>query len=271
MHNLLRFIKLNQFLLLFILIEGFSIFLLLQNNSYQSNKILSFSTQYTSSIFDYTNSFSDYLALKEINEYLVEENAKLNTLLQNNGQITDTHIFQEKKFKYIAAKVINNSVKKRNNFITINKGKKNGIKKGMGVITDQGAIGIIHSVSENYALIISLLHKKSSIGIFLKKNMHTGILKWEGFDYQTATINDLPIHIPLDVGDTIITNSYSNIYPEGINIGTISSFRDNNDDGFYNISVKLFEDFNKLRYVYVIHSDQAEEQLLLEKTTLKNE
>ena len=139
----------------------------------------------------------------------------------------------------------------------------------MGVITNEGVIGIVHSVSENYALIISLLHNKSATGIFLKKNMHTGILTWKGFDYRTATISDLPIHIPLNIGDTIITNSYSNIYPEGINIGTITNFTKNKDDGFYTINVGLFEDFNNLRYVYVIHSEQSNEQILLEKSSIK--
>ena len=270
MHNLIRFIKLNHFLLLFILIEGASITLLLQNNNYQAHKAIKFSTQYTSAIYKHTKSLSDYLALKETNDYLILQNAKLHTLLQNNQQFTDSNLFHNESFNYIAAKVINNSVKKRNNFITLNKGRKNGIKNGMGVVTNEGVIGIVHSTSENYSLVISLLHKKSSTGIFLKKNMHTGILKWKGFDYRVATISDLPIHIPLNIGDTIITNSYSNIYPEGINIGTIANFK-KNDDGFYTINVSLFEDFNNLQYVYVIHSNQSSEQLLLEKTIRKDE
>ena len=269
MHNLLRFIKLNQFLLLFVIIEGFSIILLLQNNSYQAHKAIKFSTEYTSTIYRYKSAFSNYLSLKKTNDYLILENAKLHTLLQNNETFVDSSLLRNKNFNYIAAKVINNSVKKRNNFITLNKGLKNGIKNGMGVMTNQGVIGIIHSVSKNYALAISLLHNKSAIGIFLKKNMHTAILKWEGFDYRTATIRDLPIHIPLNIGDTIITNSYSNIYPEGINIGTISDFK-KNDDGFYTINVNLFEDFNNLRYVYVIHSKESEEQLILE-SKIKND
>ena len=269
MHNLLRFIKLNQTLLLFLLIEGISVTLLLQNNGYQASKTVRISTQYTSAIYNYTSTFTNYLALKEANDYLIAENAKLNTLLENNERFIDSTLLKNKNFTYIAAKVIKNSVKKRNNFITLNKGEKNGIKHGMGVITNEGVIGIVHSVSENYALIISLLHNKSATGIFLKKNMHTGILTWKGFDYRTATISDLPIHIPLNIGDTIITNSYSNIYPEGINIGTITNFTKNKDDGFYTINVGLFEDFNNLRYVYVIHSEQSNEQILLEKSSIK--
>ena len=270
MHNLIRFIKLNQFLLLFFLIEGFSIILLLQNNSCQANKAIAFSTEYTSAIYNYKTSFTNYLSLKETNEYLILENAKLHTLLQNNESFTDSIFLRNKNYTYIEAKVINNSVKKRNNYITLNKGNQNGIKPGMGIITNQGVIGIIHSVSKNYALAISLLHTKSATGIFLKKNMHTAILKWKGFDYRTATISDLPMHIPLNIGDTIITNSYSNIYPEGINIGKIANFKDN-DDGFYTINVSLFEDFNNLKYVYVIHSKESKEQLLLEERIKKDE
>ena len=264
MHNLLRFIKLNQALLLFIIIEGISVTLLIKDNSYQANKTIKISTQYTSYIYDQINLFSDYLSLKETNNYLIEENAKLKTLLTNHQNFFDSTFIHNKKFKYIAAKVIKNSIKKRNNYLTINKGIKDGVRSGMGVVTSQGVIGIVHSVSQNYSLIISLLHHKSATGIFLKKNMHTGILKWNGFNYRIATINDLPVHVPINIGDTIITNSYSNIYPEGISIGTIANLN-KNDDGFYNINVKLLEDFNNLRYVYVVHSPQSNEQLQLEK------
>ena len=265
MHNLLRFIKLNQFLLLFILIEGVSITLLLQNNSFQAAKTVEFSTQYTSAFYNSSSSFSDYLKLKETNDYLVGENAKLHSIANNTEYFTDSLLIQNKNYNYIPTKVINNSVNKRNNLITLNKGSKSGIKNGMGVITNEGVIGVVHSVSKNYSLVLSLLHKKAATGIFLKKNMHTGILKWQGFDYRTAVINDLPIHIPLNKGDTIITNSYSNIYPEGVNIGTIANFTKNSDDGFYTINISLFEDFNNLKYVYVVNSTQSEEQLKLEQ------
>lgn len=271
MHNLLRFIKLNQFLLLFILVEGLSIMILINNNSYQSNKVLNYSTQYTSKIYNYKNSFSDYLALKDINNYLIAENAKLHSLLSYNKVSDDLRITHKEKFNYIDAKVINNSVMKRNNFITLNKGSKNGIKEGMGVVTNNGVIGIIHSVSKNYSLVISLLNNKFVTGVFLKKNMHTAILKWKGFDYRTATINDLPVHIPLNIGDTVSTNSYSKIFAEGINIGTISDFTKKENDGFYTTSVKLLEDFNNLRYVYVIYSNNKKEQLELEKNMISND
>ena len=267
MYNLLRFIKINQFLLLFLLIEGFSIFLLLKNNSYQANAVIKFSTQYTGFIHHYTTSFSDYIGLKETNNYLIEENAKLHTLLRNETLFVDSALIKNKHYQYYPAKIINNSVSKRNNFITLNKGSKHGIKEGMGVITRQGVIGIVYSVSQQYAIAMSLLHRKSAIAIQLKKKKdpHNGILKWKGFDYKSASINDFPNHISIVIGDTITTNSHSVIFPEGVPIGTIKNIQKNADDGFFDVSVNLFEDFNQLNYVYIIHSDEATEQLKLEQ------
>ena len=271
MYNLLRFIKINQFLLLFFLVEGFSIFLLLQNNSYQANKAIKFSTQHTSSIHNYSASFSEYVALKETNNYLIEENAKLLSLLKNETSFIDSTLIRNKKYHYYPAKIINNSVSKRNNFITLNKGRKHGIKQGMGIITKQGVIGIVHSVSLNYAIAISLLHRKSAIGIQLKKNNHNGILKWKGFNYKSATISDFPNHIPINIGDTITTNSHSVIFPEGIHIGTVKNIKQNKSNGFFDVSVKLFEDFNKINYVYIIHSDESTEQLNIEQKIKEDE
>ena len=265
MHNLLRFIKINHFLLIFRLIEVISISLLLKNNKYQSNKIINVTTEYTGFLFEYKNSISEYIGLKKINEFLITENAKLHSIIKKTEYYPEINLVAKNNFNYIPAKIINKSVFKRNNFLTINKGSKDGINVGMGVVTDKGVIGVIYSVSENYALILSLLHSKSAVGIFLKKNMQTGILKWEGFDYQSASINDLPIHIPIKNGDTIITNSYSNIYPEEINIGTIKNFEKKEETGFYKIKIKLFEDFNSLKYVYVVHKNGIEEQNLLEE------
>ena len=121
MHNLLRFIKLNHFLLLFILIEGISVTLLLQNNSFQASKTVAYTTQYTSVFYNSISSFSDYMALKETNDFLVAENAKLYSLLDRNEQFDDSLLIRNKDYNYIPAKVINNSVNKRNNFITLNK------------------------------------------------------------------------------------------------------------------------------------------------------
>ncbi len=263
MHNLIRFIKLNQFLLLFLIIEGFSVFLLLSNNSYQANKAIKYSTKYTSLIHNYSHYFSDYVALKQTNEYLVTENAKLHSILRQEESFHDSILIKNKIFSYQSAKIINNSINKRNNFITLNKGRKHGIKEGMGIVTHNGVIGIVHSISENYSIVISLLHRKSAVGIKMMRNNHNGILKWEGFDYTTANITNFPSHILIKKGDTIITNNHSIVFPEGINIGRIADF-EKDEEGYYNVKVTLFEDFNQLNFVYIVHSIEAEEQQNLE-------
>lgn len=263
MHNLIRFIKLNQFLLLFLIMEGCSVFLLLSNNSYQANKFFNFSTQYTSLIHSYSHAFSDYLSLKQTNEYLVSENAKLHSMLKYEESFHDSIRVKHKLFSYQSAKIINNSISKRNNFITLNKGEKHGVRQGMGVVTHNGVIGIIHSVSKNYSIVISLLHRKSSVGVKLKRNNHNGILRWNGFHYRTANITNFPNHIQITRGDTITTNSHSIIFPEGINIGSITDFKEG-EEGYYNVEITFFEDFNQLNFVYVIHSTEAEEQKILE-------
>lgn len=264
MYNLLRFIKINHFTILFILVQTFSVFLLVSNNTFQQTKFNKFIMEYTSIIYQYKNMVFSYINLKKENEYLVNENAKLYSILLKKDNSNKVMMSNQEKFSYEPAKVLNNSINKRNNYITVNKGIKDGIKKGMGVITNNGVIGIVHSVSENYSIIISLLNRKSSLSVKLKKNNHNGILKWNGYDYRTTNITNFPSHIKINKGDTIITNSHSTIFPEKINIGEILSF-EKDEKGYFDVKVKLFEDFNQINYVYIIFNTNAKEQEELEK------
>ena len=177
---------------------------------------------------------------------------------------TKKNISNEKSQKYIAAKIINNSIHKRDNFITINKGEKHGISNGMGVICNDGVLGIVHSTSENYSLIISVLNKESAISICLKKQNNYGSLKWKGFNYKQANIEGIPNHVDLNIGDTIITNGYSTIFPAGIDIGNIVSHQENSESGNQDIKINLFTDFNNVKYAYIVSSNESLEQLKLE-------
>ena len=140
----------------------------------------------------------------------------------------------------------------------------------MGVVTKQGVIGVVHSVSSHYAIAISLLHRKSAIGIQLKKNNHNGILKWKGFDYKSATISDFPNHIPINIGDTITTNSHSVIFPEGIHIGTVQNIKQNENVciSFIDILVqKGFQVKGKAKIIDKTNSQFSEiEKILIEMT-----
>ena len=261
MQNLLRFIRMYNVLIIFLLLQGYSINLYLNNNTFQNNILIEKTSNYTGKVYDFSNNIKEYFQLKNINNQLMSENSKLNNLYSKNKI---NYLSDEKDFNYLSAKVINNSIYKRNNYLTINKGKKHGIKDGMGVISTNGVIGIVHSTSENYALIISILNKQSAISICLKKQNNYGSLKWNGFNYREANIESIPNHVKITLGDTIITNGYSTIFPSEINIGTIKSYNTNNKTGNQDIIIDLFTDFNNIKYVYIVKSQNSREQLKLE-------
>lgn len=264
MYNLLRFVKLYNFLLLFIIIEGFSILLLIKYNDFQGNKFFLLSKECTGKFYHIASSLSNYFYLKETNEYLLEENAKLYSILSKKEASLEreSHLLK-KTYIYESANVINNSVYKRNNYITLNKGSKHGIQEGMGVIIPNGIVGIVESVSKNYALVISILHEKSKISVLLEKQQIPGILKWKGFDYRAANIYDIPEHIKVEKGDTICSSGYSTIFPKGLKIGIVESLKKQNN-GYYSILMSFFADLNTLNYVYIISSLNNKEQKELE-------
>ena len=264
MHNLLRFIKLNRSLLLFLIIESFSIFLFISNNKYQNSRFILSINEYASIVYSYSDAITNYIHLKEKNKFLSEENAKLLSLIENQDNTISKSIYFNNNFIYKSTKIINNSINKRNNYLTINKGIAQGVRDGMGVITQKGVIGIVQSSSKNYSIVISLLHNKTSVGVKLKKNNHFGILKWCGYNYKEASINNFPSHIDISIDDTIVTSSYSMIFPENINIGTVKEI--NVAEGYYNIQIDLFEDFNQLNYAYVVESQSIIEKKVLEKS-----
>lgn len=260
MQNLLRFLRMYNVLIIFLFLQGLSINLYLNNNSFQNSLLLKNTNTIKGEMYNFSNNIFEYFHLKEINSQLLNENNKLHNLLSNQKK----EIKIDKKHKYISAKIINNSIHKRDNFITINKGHKHGIISGMGVICENGVLGIVHSTSENYSLIISVLNKQSAISICLKKQNNYGSLKWRGFNYKKANIEGIPNHVEIEIGDTIITNGYSTIFPAGINIGTIKAFKENSETGNQDIEINLFTDFNNIKYAYIVSSDESIEQLDLE-------
>ena len=261
MQNLIRFFRMYNVLIIFLLLQAYSINLYLNNNSFQNTLVINNVNNYKGKLYSISNNISDYFSLKDINKLLLEENNKLHNLLSSQKSNFSQN---EKKMKFISGKIVNNSVHKRNNFITLNKGKKHGIITGMGVICESGVLGIVHSTTENYCLIISILNKESAISISLKRQNNYGSLKWNGFNYKKANIESIPNHVKIQLGDTIITNGYSTIFPAGINIGTIDYFKKNDKTGNQDITINLFTDFNNIKYAYIVSSEQSKEQLNLE-------
>lgn len=254
MRNLFRFIKVYHFILLFILIESFSLFLFISNHKFQQSKFLSFTQEYTGAIFSYYSDLNQYLSLKDENDFLQRENAKLYTLLSKE-EINTNSILNE----YIPARIIKNSIFKQNNFILLNKGEKDGVKIGMGVIVDNGVIGIVSITSENFSKVTSILNQNSTISVVHIKSKQNGSLKWNTYNYMTAMINDIPNHANIQIGDTIQTNGCSSIFPEGINIAKVISYKKGNENGLCNVNIKFLNDMNTVKNVYIINSLIKEE------------
>lgn len=271
MRPLIQFLLKYYNFFLFILLESFAFLIIYQNSYYQQSSILNASNTISGDIYGFTSKITDYIGLKSVNKTLAEENANLLSLQKSSFIKTNNKVFvvndtlYQQQYTYLSAKVISNTSNRANNYLTLNKGLKQGIKKNMGVISSHGIVGIVKDVSENFCSVTSLLHSKTKISAKIKKNDNVGTIVWKGDDYRVVTLKDVPAHVKISVGDTIISSGYSMMFPEGILIGSIYSYEINKGKDFYEIRVKLFNDFNNISYVYVINNLMKDELNELEK------
>jgi rod shape-determining protein MreC len=279
MRNILVFIIRYHFLLLFVLLEIFAITLLVNSTYYQSSAILKAGSRVTGRFYTSISNATDYLKLRTTNEQLAQENAMLRQMKGVSFLKNDTSSFwvndtlHKQQYQYIVSKVVLNTVGKRNNYIMLDKGSRSGIKKDMAVITSNGIVGTVVNVSENFSWVMSLLNKHTRISGRITKNNQMGTVVWNGVDHMYGTLTDIPAHVKIAKGDTIVSSGYSYIFPAGIMMGTISDFRVEQGDHFYIIPFKFSVDFNALQYVYVVKNLMKDEQEALEKSTegIKNE
>ena len=263
MRNLYAFFFRYHVFFVFILLETIAIGMLIQSHHYQSSRFASSSNSWSGQILEKFSKVTDYFSLKKINDLLAEENA----LIRNKSlQLppVEENIYKN-QHEYISAKIIKNSYNKRNNYLTINKGSIHGIENGMGVITEAGVVGIIRNVSANYATVMSLLNKNTIISTRFIKSNHFGELIWDGKSHQFAQLNSVEKYVPVAVGDSLITNNFSSIFPEGILLGTVNRFEIDENKNFYtSIEVALSVDFSNLNYIYVLKDKLKDERMKLE-------
>lgn len=275
MHNLLNFLFKYGYWLLFLLLEVISFSLLFRFNNYQGSIGFTSANRIAGSIYQWSADISSFFQLRTINEQLVHNNIELqaeNEALRNALQqiipdsISETLVLSLEKQGYqsIPARVINNSLNLPDNYITINKGKADGVTPEMGVVNGNGIVGIVYMVSEHYSLAISLLNSKSSISCKFKNNDYFGYLKWRGGDTRHAYLEDLPLHALFQKGDTIVTSGYSTVFPRGMITGTVDSISESKDGLSYLLRISLTTDFAALDNVLLISNKQREEQRTLE-------
>ncbi len=269
MRNLLAFFLKHQFLSLFILLEIVSAVMLMNSSSYQHMLGFNAASDISGEIYNVYDGMTDYFNLKKQNRQLLNENARLRNALLTSYLPADSNYSKKKdsSFRYIPAIVIHNTVNHVSNFIVLNKGKRQGIQKEMGVLSDKGIAGIIIGVSENYSLAMSLLNIHTHISARIKKDDQLVNVIWNEKHRQRGEVVDIPAHIHLNKGDSIITSGNSFIFPAGLNIGVVHDFEKSKNHSLNKADLQFSTDFNSLHYVYIIKSlDKKEKMKLLEET-----
>jgi len=280
MKNLFRLIYRYHVVLLFVLLETLSLSMVVTYNNYQRATFFDSSNFITGTLFEKFSSFLQIFEFKQVNIKMAEENAVLRAALQERllkyspgtyharDSIYLPRIAKDSSvkvvYRFTTARVINNSINQQHNFITLNKGRHDGVKPDMGVIANGHVVGLVVNVSENFSTVISLLNSRWKISAKIKRNDYFGSLSWDGKDYRRVQLNEIPYHVPVQNGDTVVTTGYSSSFPEGLTIGTISDFSIGTGSNFYKIEVMLAADFKNLVVVGLIENKQLNEIKQLE-------
>jgi len=271
MDRLFLFIYQYRAFFTFLVLELVSAWLIVSNNQYQGAKFYNSSNRVVASLNNVSQGIRDYFLLSEVNRVLAEENATLRRQVEQTNQLFqsfDTLAVRDsaliRRFDFVSAKVVNNQVDRFTNFITINKGKDAGLAPGMAVISSQGVVGKVKAVSSHYGVVTSLLNIDVMVSAVLKRTGYFGTVQWDGHNADVVKFNFIPRHVKPTVGDTVMTSGYNAIFPEGIMIGTISEVNLSDEALFYDLSIRLSQDFRKLSFLTVIRSTLKHEQDSLE-------
>ena len=251
----------------FIVLEILAFWLVIGTSTFHNAAFFNTSNSVVASIFGLRQGVYQYFNLANENDNLAKENAFLRDLISQKQAavlISDSSLISSTdttvQYNYIPAKVINNSTQKINNYLTIDKGFNDGLEPGMGAISSFGVVGVIKTVSNNYATLYSLLHGGMQVSSMLSRLGVFGTTKWDGLDPLYANLLYIPRHVELQVGDSITTSGYNAIFPEGIPIGQIKEFSIEENETFYNIVIELSSDFQSLSHVYLIKNYYRQEK-----------
>lgn len=261
--------------LVFVGLELICVWAIASQNIFLGASFFNSSNSTVAKILTSSNAINRYFALSDVNEDLSEENAQLRIKLKSYEQSLyrlDTRVIKDPdligQYEFVSAKVINNSINNVHNHITINVGTKDGMEQGMGVVSQYGVVGKISTVSSNYSVISSLLNADVMISSKIKRTGHLGTANWNGSDIKQASLLYIPRHVSPVLGDAIITTGYNAVFPEGIMIGTVEELSLADEANFYDIKMKLANDFGKISHVYVIKNNLREEQESTEKLVI---
>ena len=272
MRNLLDFLSRHNHWLLFVLLEVMSIVLLFHYNSYQGSVWFSSANAVAGKVYGWNSSVEQYFALTTVNEQLTQRNLQLEREVQvlteqvlkqtkDSSAIERMQSSVMKGLDMIPAKVVSSSLDKANNFITIDKGSADGVKKDMGVVCGTGVVGIVYLTSEHYSVLIPVLSAQSNISCTIRGRGYFGYLHWNGGSPEYAYVDDIPRHAHFRLGDYIVTSGYSSVFPPGIIVGRIKHVYNSYNGLSYRLKITLSTDFTRLRDVCVINDREMDSKL----------
>lgn len=254
MRSLLDFIVRHSYVFLFVLLETLSLVLLFGFNDRQKEAYLTSANSLSGTLFEWRTGVEQYFGLRKENAVLVEENARLRSLLYELSDSLDLETERAMSSDgVIVARVIDNSVRKDDNYITIDKGRRDGIAQGMGVYSSEGVVGMVMVAGRKYSIILPVLNGNTSISCKVKGSDSFGFLEWNGGDPYKAQIKDMPFHSAVKTGDTIVTTGFTSVFPENIPVGTVTKVEHLKNGYTLRVLVNLTVDMSDLRWVY-IHS-----------------
>ena len=271
MHNLTEFLAKYKHWFLFVALEVLSMVLLFRFNDYQGSVWFTSANYVTGVAYEATSKVTSYLSMGALNEKLTKRNVELEQQFRELSSKlydkTKDSIYLQKgqyhflsKFRLIQAKVVSNSLDRPDNFITINKGTWDGVRKDMGVACGNGVVGIVYMAGIHYAVVIPVLNSKSNISCSIQGRNYFGYLHWNGGASNMAYLDDVPRHAKFKLGDRIVTSGYSSVFPAGVLVGKIKHVYNSEDGLSYRLAVQLSTDFGNLRDVCVIDDATISEQ-----------
>jgi len=269
MRSLLNFLIRHSNLILFLVLEGIAIIMLSSTHSYHNSISSNFFGGITARLNSNVESVKSFTRLRQINRQLVYENALLRQKVEGTERIViirDTIVsdtIKKVKFTYVSARVVKNSVNKQKNFFTLDRGFNSGITNGMAVMSSEGIAGVIVGASQNYSVVMSVLNIDFKQSVKISKNDYFGSMSWNGKNHRFAQVTEIPHHVDVSEGDTIVTTGFSALFPEGIMVGTVEGEPVMGGDFLY-LNIKLATDFKQLTNVYILKSQYKGERLGLE-------
>jgi len=281
--NIFLFIRRYFNFLFFLVLQIIALSFLFRYNKFHEAAFMGLANELTGRVSSKYSNVEYYFHLKKTNESLAHQNELLLNQLKDNFQSPDslTKIVLDttqidtlgiaRKYLWREARVVNNSVSLQNNYITIHRGERQGVRKDMGVISPQGIVGMVVNTSENFSVVMTMLNRQSSVSAKIRKTGEIGKVQWDGRSPGFITMINIPKSVPVVKGDSVVTSGYSLSFPPGIMIGVIAEIIDDKTSNFYTLTLKPSTNFYSLEYVTVVDNLQKDEQKRLEEAERKNQ